>query len=184
MPYGLQQRDFVNAMEALYDFFHAVNTALVGRGLEWAENTIRAAAVSNIISDMTAAAIAKHSNGLVENRQHNGHPDLIPHGMYADDKVKAGEHGVEIKSTRGTVADTHGARTGWVCQFNYKPDKEPIIANRAPTVVTHIYLAQVTPEHFRRNVRLTDLGTDTSTLHREGLAVLRAGVIYTDPSVK
>ncbi|QYG95868.1 hypothetical protein HC251_25165 (plasmid) [Iamia sp. SCSIO 61187] len=183
LPYGLQRRDFANAMEAIYDFFESINTALMGRGLEWFENTVRAAAVSNVISDLSAASVAKHSNGLVLNRKHNGHPDLIPRGTYPDDTVAAGEEGVEIKSTRGRVADTHGARAGWVCQFNYKVDPEPIIARRNPTVITHIYLANVTEALFRRNERKTGLGTHTSTLDKSGLAVLRQGLIYQDPSV-
>lgn len=183
LPYGLQQRDFQNAMESLYDFFHSINSALMQRGIEWIENTVRAAAVSNMISDLTAAAMAKYSYGLVENQHHNGHPDLIPHGMYPNDSVKAGEEGVEIKSTRGRVADTHGARNGWVCQFNYKVDSEPIIANRRPTIITFIYLAQVTEAHFRRNERLTERGTHTSTLDRSGLALLRQGVVYQHPSM-
>ena len=184
LPYGLQERDFQNAMDALYDYFYSVNTALMGRGLEWMENTVRAAAVSNIISDLTQAAIAKYSYGLVVNQRHNGHPDLIPRGKYPGDKALAAEEGVEIKSTRRSVADTHGARAGWVCQFNYRVDKEPVIAGRNPTIIEHIYLAQVTPDLYRRNVRKTELGTNTSTLDAEGLKVLRMGVIYTDPSVK
>ena len=170
-------------METLYDFFHAINTTLIDRGLEWMENTVRPAAVSNMISDMVAAAIAKHSNGLVENRQHNGHPDLIPRGVYAADTVKAGTEGVEIKSTRGRVADTHGAREGWICQFNYRVDPEPLIAQRRPTIITHIFLARVTEAHFRRNVRRTERGTNTSTLDRAGLVVLRQGLIYRDSPV-
>lgn len=184
LPYGLQQRDFQNALDALYDYFHAVNTALMGRGLEWMENTVRAAAVSNIISDLAQAAVAKHSNGLVVNRKHNGHPDLIPHGTYPDDSVQSGEEGVEIKSTRGRVADTHGARTGWVCQFNYKVDPEAIIAARWPTVVEHIYLAHLDPSLYRRNIRQTELGTHTSTPDAEGMRVLRAGLLYEDLSVR
>jgi hypothetical protein len=183
LPYGLQIRDFRNTLDALYDYFEAVNVALMARGLEWVEHTVRPAAVSNMISDLAAAALAKYSNGLVENRQHNGHPDLIPRGMYPGDAIHAGGEGVEIKSTKGRVADTHGARAGWVCQFNYRVDDEPVIARRRPTIISHVYLARVTTDLFRRNVRRSELGTNTSTLDANGLRVLRAGLIYKDPSV-
>lgn len=178
LPYGLQKRDFQNAMEALYDYFYAVNTALTARGMEWMEFTVRAAAVSNIISDLVQAAVAKYSNGLVVNMQHNGHPDLVPRGMFPNNSIKSGDEGVEIKSTRGRVADTHGARTGWVCQFNYKVDSEPLVTNRAATIVTQIYLARLTPDLYRRNLRKTDLGTHTSTPDKEGLRILREGIVY------
>lgn len=183
LPYGLQARDFQNTMEALYDFFYVVNGSLMERGLEWVEHLVRPAAVSNIISDLSGAALAKYSNGLVVNKYHNGHPDLIPRGQYPDDAVKAGAEGVEVKSTRNAVADTHGAREGWVCQFNYKTDGEPIIGDREPTRITHIFVARVELEDFRRNERHTERGTNTSTLHRDGLAKLRAGRVYQDPSV-
>lgn len=181
LPYGLQQRDFQNALDALYDFFHLVNSALMARGLPWFEESIRAAAVSNVISDLVHAAIAKYSNGLVRNLHHNGHPDLIPRGMYEGDDVLAGDEGIEVKSTRGRVADTHGARHGWVCQFNYIVDPEPVIAKRRPTFVSHIYLARVSEDLYRRNLRKTEVGTNTSTLDRQGLAILRQGVVYIDP---
>lgn len=181
LPYGLKKRDFQNAMEALYDFFYVVNSKLMENGLDWMERLVRPAAVSNMVSDMTAAAIAKHSNGLCLNKYHNGHPDLIPRNTYPGDSVEAGEEGVEVKSTKGRVADTHGARDGWFCQFNYRVDPEDIIARRHPTVVTHIYLAKVTVDLFRRNERKTDRGTHTSTLNADGMKVLRAGLIYKHP---
>lgn len=70
------------------------------------------AAMSGLISDMISASMAQHSRTLVENRYHNGHPDLIVNGIYPNDSVKAGEEGVEVKSTRkrGGAVDTHSAR--------------------------------------------------------------------------
>lgn len=180
LPYGLKGRDFANTMETLYDFFYVINASLESQGLDWIERLVRPAAVSNVISDLTVAALAKHSNGLVVNRFHNGHPDLIPRGRFVDDAVEAGDEGVEVKSTKGRVADTHGARNGWVCQFNYRSDAEPIVANRRPTTITHIYIAKVDVADFRRNERRTERGTNTSTLHAEGLKKLRAGLVYQD----
>jgi hypothetical protein len=183
-PYGLKNRDFQNAIESLYEFLFDINSSLEKRNLEWMEQLVGAAAISSMFSDLAAAALAKHSNGLVVNMHHNGHPDLVPRGMYPNDDVAAGIDGVEIKSTRRTTADTHGARNGWFCQFNYKVDKNPLIAQRQPTMVTHVYLAQVKASDFRLNGRKTAIGTRTATLHAQGLVKLRAGLVYKDPSVK
>ena len=62
----------------------------------------------------------------MENRYHNGHPDLIVNGVYPNDSVKAGEEGIEVKSTRkrGGAVDTHGARKQWMCVFVYRVDNE------------------------------------------------------------
>nr|VFJ71213.1 MAG: hypothetical protein BECKDK2373B_GA0170837_13192 [Candidatus Kentron sp. DK] len=59
---------------------------------------------------MLTASLAKHSRVLTENQYFNGHPDLIVQGVYANNSAKAGEEGIEIKTTRksGGAVDTYG----------------------------------------------------------------------------
>src|SRR6266704_1881284 len=130
LPYELRLADFELAMQDVYDLLFDVNTALLSRGLMRLEETVRPAIFSGILSDAASASVARHSRVLTENRFHNGHPDLIPHGRYVNDAVKAGEDGVEIKATKGGGAvDTHGARDAWLCVFRYHVDTttEPIV---------------------------------------------------------
>ena len=95
----------------VYDLLHDINEALLTRGVKRFEETVRAAIFSGILSDTIAASVARHSRVLTENQFHNGHPDLIPEGVYAHDKVQSGHEGVEVKATKGRGAvDTHGAR--------------------------------------------------------------------------
>lgn len=98
----------------------------------------------------------------------------------ADNAVKAGEFGVEIKTTRkaGGAVDTHGARDQWMCVFVYAIDvaTEPAIERRAMQF-TEIYLGQVHVDDFRKNAR-GELGTRTATLHAAGIAKLRQNWIY------
>ena len=103
-------------------------------------------------------------------------------GRYANDAVKAGEEGVEIKSTRkaGGAVDTHGAREQWMCVFVYKVDNESEpAADRAPMTFTEVYLGHVTIEDFRKNSR-SELGTRTATLDRQGIRKLRQSWVYLD----
>lgn len=111
--------DFESAMQDVYDFFHDVNSHLVGRGLERLDDMLRPAIMSGVLSDMLTASLAKHSRVLTENNYFNGHPDLVVQGVYAGNSVKAGDQGVEIKTTkkRGGAVDTHGARDQWMCVF-------------------------------------------------------------------
>ncbi len=180
LPYNLRLNDFEMAMQDVYDFFFDVNTLFDQRGLPRLEEVLRPANMSGTISDMITASVASHSRSLCQNKYHNGHPDLIVNGRYELDSVKAGEHGVEIKTTRkpGGAVDTHGARDQWMCVFVYQIDSatEPA-ANRRATRFTEVYLAHVTPEDFRRNNR-GELGTRTATLHRDGIAKLRANWVY------
>jgi hypothetical protein len=180
LPYQLRLKDFELAMQDVYDFFHDVNDILLSKGLHRLDDMLRPAAMSGMISDMLTASMAKHARTLVENTFHNGHPDLLVQGRYANNAVKSGEQGVEIKSTRkrGGAVDTHGARTQWMCVFVYKPDNETEPAeDRAPTEFVEVYLAYVTEADFRRNAR-SELGTRTATLDRAGILKLRQNWIY------
>jgi hypothetical protein len=180
LPFELRLKDFEIAMQDVYDFFYDVNSLFQAKGLPRLDDTLRAANMSGMISDMLTASLAKHSRALCQNNFHNGHPDLIVKGKYAGDSVKAGTDGVEIKTTlkKGGAVDTHGGREQWMCVFVYEVDKatEPAQA-RNPTRFTEIYLSQVGIEDFRKNAR-GELGTRTATLHREGVLKLRSNWIY------
>lgn len=183
LPYELRLMDFESAMQDVYDFFHDVNTLFAEKGLPRMEDALRPANLSGMLSDMLTASVAKHSRTLVQNLYFNGHPDLIVQGRYANDRAKAGEHGIEIKATRkkGGAVDTHGGRKQWLCVFVYQVDgeTEPAV-DRRPLKFTELYLAEVDPEDFRNNER-GPLGTRTSTLDKYGVSRLRQGWLYRDP---
>jgi hypothetical protein len=180
LPFELRLKDFEIALQDVYDFFFDVNQWLVGKGLTRLDDMLRPAIMSGVLSDMLTASLAKHSRTLVENEFHNGHPDLIVKGVYPNNSVKAGDKGVEVKTTRkaGGAVDTHGARNQWMCVFVYEIDNEsePAVSRR-PLTFTEVYLGKVTVADFRKNPR-GELGTRTATLHKEGIAKLRQNWIY------
>jgi hypothetical protein len=180
LPYELRLEDFNLALQDVYDFFFDVNSHLVGKGLARLDDMLRPAIMSGVLSDMLTASLAKHSRTLIENRYFNGHPDLVVKGTYPSNSVKAGEHGIEIKTTRktGGAVDTHGARNQWMCVFVYEVDNssEPA-SDRNSLRFTEIYLGKVVVADFRKNAR-GELGTRTATLHAKGIAKLRRNWIY------
>ena len=180
LPYELRVMDFSAAMQDVYDFFYDVNSHLAEKGLERLDDMLRPAIMSGVLSDMVTASLAKHSRVLTENTYFNGHPDLIVQGVYPDNAVRAGDHGVEIKTTRkkGGAVDTHGARDQWMCVFVYRVDNqtEPAL-DRLPMTFTEVYLSLVTVDDFRRNAR-GELGTRTATLDRYGIRKLRENWLY------
>jgi len=180
LPYQLRIEDFQMAMQDVYDFFFDVNSHLTEKGLQRLDDMLRPAIMSGVLSDMLTASLAKHSRTLTENQYFNGHPDLIVQGVYPDNAVKAGEDGVEIKTTRkkGGAVDTHGAREQWLCVFVYAVDTESQPAlDRAPMTFTELYLGHVTIDDFRKNAR-GELGTRTATLHADGIKKLRENWIF------
>ena len=179
-PTSCGSKTFAWRSRIVYDFFFDVNVNLVAKGLDRLDDTLRPAIMSGVLSDMLTASLAKHSRTLVVNSYFNGHPDLVLKGRYANNAAKAGEHGVEIKTTRkpdGAV-DTHGARDQWMCVFVYEVDNgtEPA-TDRRPMNFTEVYLGQVLVDDFRKNAR-GELGTRTATLHAAGIAKLRGSWIY------
>lgn len=182
LPYELRLLDFEAAMQDVYDFFYDVNRHLLEKGLSRLEDMLRKANLSGTLSDMLTDSLATHSRVLVQNQSHNGHPDLLVQGVYPNDSVKAGEKGVEIKTTlkKGGAVDMHGAREQHMCVFVYKidSDTEPAI-DRVPLRFTEVYLGHVVVEDFRKNER-GELGTRTATLDRAGIAKLRDSWIYLD----
>src|SRR5437016_275409 len=180
LPFELRLEDFSLALQDIYDFFHDVNSHLVGKGLDRLDDMLRPAIMSGLLSDMLTASLAKHSRSLVSNEYFNGHPDLLVKGQYPNNAVKAGEEGVEIKSTRkiGGAVDMHGARAQWLCVFVYDVDlKTEPATQRRPMTFHEIYLAKVTIEDFRRNER-GELGTRTATLHAKALQRFRQSWVY------
>ncbi|HZT20603.1 MAG TPA: hypothetical protein VFA23_14435 [Dongiaceae bacterium] len=180
LPYELRLQDFEIAMQDVYDFFYDVNKHLDSRGLQRLDDMLRPANMSGMISDMLSASVGKHSRSLVQNKYHNGHPDLIVNGRYAGNAVKSGMDGIEIKTTRkpGGAVDTHGARDQWMCVFVYNVDNdtEPAI-DRKPMSFTEVYLQEVKVVDFRKNPR-GELGTRTATLARDAIKRLRENWIY------
>ena len=179
-PYELRLEDFKLAIQDVYDFFFDVNSHLVEKGLDRLDDMLRPAIMSGVLSDMLTASLAKHSRTLVENHYFNGHPDLVVKGKYPDNSIKAGEHGIEIKTTRkaGGAVDTHGARDQWMCVFVYEVDNASKPAtDRGPLRFREIYLGKVVVADFRKNAR-GELGTRTATLHAKGIAKLRQSWIY------
>ena len=180
LPFGLRAEDFSLAMQDIYDFFFDVNSFLLGKGLQRLDDTLRPAILSGLLSDLLTASLAKHSRALTQNQHFDGHPDLLVKGVYANDAVRAGTEGVEIKTTRkkGGAVDTHGAREQWMAVFVHEIDGVTQPAReRAALRFTEVYLGHVTPADFRRNAR-GELGTRTATLHREGILKLWQGWVY------
>ena len=180
LPFELRLDDFKAAAQDVYDFFFDVNVALTEKGLDRLDDMLRPAIMSGVLSDMLTASLAKHSRTLVVNAYFNGHPDLVVRGHYPSNAVKAGEDGVEIKTTRkaGGAVDTHGARDQWMCVFVYQVDNKTEPAReRRPMTFTEIYLGQVGVGDFRKNAR-GELGTRTATLHAKGIAKLRQSWVY------
>ena len=124
LPYGLTTTHIRRAMESFTSFLGLVNQALHGSSLERLESILMPANFSSIVGEFVGAAIPKFCSTLARNRYHNGHPDLIPTGLYPDNRIKLASEGVEIKGSRWYSGwQGHNAEDTWLMVFVFESDK-------------------------------------------------------------
>jgi hypothetical protein len=104
LPYGCTIDHVYRAMRDFVDFLGFINTQLNTRGLVRLEVMLMPANFSSLVGEFIINAIPKHCPSLVKNQFHNGHPDLIPTAMYADDAVQYAHEGIEVKASRQRLA--------------------------------------------------------------------------------
>ncbi|MGH7510340.1 MAG: hypothetical protein ACREA0_13290 [bacterium] len=100
LPYGLKTEHVRAAMEEFLGFLGFINEQLNGRGIPRMEAMLMQANFSSMVGEFMKASIPKYCTGLVANRFHNGHPDLIPCGMFDGDLCQHGAEGIEVKGSR------------------------------------------------------------------------------------
>lgn len=100
LPYGLTVKHVRAAMQDFLDFLSLVNGTLFEESLPRLESVLMPANFSSFVGEFMTFRIPDHCPTLAKNAHHNGHPDLVPKGVYADDSVLRGKEGIEIKSSR------------------------------------------------------------------------------------
>lgn len=100
LPYGCTIKHIRQAMEEFVDFLGFLNRQLHARGLSRLEAMLMPANFSSMVGEFIIASIPKYCSGLVKNRYHNGHPDLLPANCFPDDSLQHGCDGIEVKGSR------------------------------------------------------------------------------------
>jgi hypothetical protein len=100
LPYGLRVEHIEAVMSGFLDFLGFVNQQLNTRELQRLETMLMPANFSSIVGEFMSANIPKFCSSVSKNRFHNGHPDLIPAGVYTGDSAQHAPEGIEIKASR------------------------------------------------------------------------------------
>jgi hypothetical protein len=167
------------AVEAIYDFLHAVNGALAKQELGLFEEIALGNTFSGLLSEILVKNIAKHSKAVMRNKHVGGHPDLIPVGHpKGDDQLRCDE-GVEIKTSRqGGGWQAHNPETGWLIVFRY----ELAASEEKPTRFVQILAAKLDAEDWSLAERkATSRRTRTCSINQRGVEKLRSNPIYEEP---
>lgn len=188
IPYGCTPEHIFKAMHDFEEFLGFINIQLRSRDTERLESFLLPANFSSIVGEYMGATIPKYSTTLTRNMFHNGHPDLIPAGMYPRNAVQYCHDGIEIKGSRylkGSGWQGHNAEAIYLMIFVIECNG-PKDAGRG-----------IPPKPFRflsvlgAQLELTDWTiagrreggrrTPTASINEHGFAKLIAGWIYKAP---
>jgi len=100
MPCGLRVGHVQSAMQEFIDFLGFVNTQLRSKKIQRLESMLMAANFSSMVGEFMTANMPKYCPTISKNRYHNGHPDMVPRGVYPQDAVQYAHDGIEVKASR------------------------------------------------------------------------------------
>jgi hypothetical protein len=124
LPYGLTTEHIRKAMATFTSFLEIVNQALYAKKMERLESILMPANFSSIVGEFVGAAIPKFHPKLVRNRYPNGHPDLIPVGLYPDERIKVATEGIEVKGSQQLRGwQGHNPEDTWLMVFVFESNK-------------------------------------------------------------
>jgi hypothetical protein len=107
-------------MEEFIDFLGFVNTQLYTRDIARLETFLMAANFSSIVGGFMTATIPKHCPTVVKNQYDNGHPDLLPTGMFPNNAAQHVNTGIEVKASRYLSGwQGHNPEDIWLLVFSF-----------------------------------------------------------------
>ncbi len=185
LPYGLTANHILKAMAEFIDFISFINQRLNDKGIARLETFLMPANFSSIVGEFVGTAIPRYCSSLVRNRYHNGHPDLIPRGMYVNDAVQHSQEGIEIKCSRYSSGwQGHNPEAIWLMVFHFSSNT---VADQSrgigpiPFRFVAVYAAKLEKDDWSFSGRsATGRRTITASVNQRGLAKMRANWIYLD----
>ena len=79
---------------------------------------------SSLVGEFMNAGIPKYCKTIVKNKHFNGHPDMIPAGMFPGDDVQHASEGIQIKASRyGKGWQGHNPEDTWLMVFIYDSNR-------------------------------------------------------------
>lgn len=179
LPYGLSVKEIQKAVESLYEFLCAINSALAQQQLGLFENLILGNTFSGLVSEVLVKNIAKHSRAVMRNRYVGGHPDLLPAAHRGGDSQLRCDEGVEVKTSRRSGGwQGHNPETGWLIVFRY----ELATNEESATRFVEILAAELDEQDWSLAERAqTSRRTRTCSINQRGVEKLRANPVYQEP---
>ena len=129
LPHGLLADHVRSAMQGFLDFLGFINQQLHRKQLPRLEAFLMPANFSSMVGEFMTIAIPKFCPTIVKNCYHNGHPDLLPLGMYPGDSVLHAGEGIEVKASRHVSGwQGHNPEDVWLMVFVFDANSSRDVA--------------------------------------------------------
>lgn len=188
LPFDCTTGHIRQAMEEFVDFLGFINTQLHSRGIARFEMMLMPANFSSLVGEFMNSAIPKYASGLVKNRYHNGHPDLIPAGHFPNDAVQYSNIGIEVKASRYSRGwQGHNPEEAWLMVFVFasnRPDDSAKGVESKPFQYLMVVGAKLETEDWVFSGRSeTSRRTITASVAKTGYEKMMANWVYKDPEL-
>ena len=185
MPYGLTTHHVKAALNEFLDFLGFINGQMNTRSLTRLEAMLMPANFSSIVGEFMSASIPKYCPTLVKNNYHNGHPDMLPKGVYAGDAAQHEEQGIEIKGSRYLKAwQGHNPEDTWLMVFVFDSSRPVDLSQNVPPRpfrFVKVVGARIVKADWKLAGRSeTSRRTITASVIETGFAKMEANWIYRD----
>lgn len=180
LPHGLQISDIQSSMNDFVAFSSMMSSYLQSNSMDRLESMIMPANYSSIVSEFMVTKLAEHCPTLVKNTYHNGHPDLVPSGVYPNDSCQYGNTGIEVKASRYMRGwQGHNAENNWLMVFCFDSNRPSDKHDPKPFRFVKVYLAHLEESDWNVSKHNPNSRrTRTATINRHGYEKLSSNWIY------
>lgn len=183
LPYDLRGEHIRAAMNDFVEFLGLINQQLVSREMQRLETIVMPANFSSIVGEFMAVSIPRYCATLAKNRYHNGHPDLIPAGMFENNAAQYAHKGIEIKASRYLRGwQGHNPENVWLMVFVFdsnRPEDEAKKVAPKPFRFVQVLGAQLTKRDWNFSGRsASSRRTITASVTESGYRKMTRNWIY------
>ena len=186
LPYGCTTEHICQSMKEFIDFLGFINQQLYTKGIKRFESMLMPANFSSMVGEFINSSLPKYCSTLVKNQHHNGHPDLVPKGLFPNDSVQHAEEGIEIKGSRYLKGwQGHNPENSWLMVFVFDSNR-PIDVTRGikpkPFRFIKVVGARLSKDDWKfSGRRLGSRRTITASVIPSGYDKMMANWIYIAP---
>lgn len=181
LPYGLEVGHVRSSMNAYLDFLGFINQQLNTRGLQRFEKMIMPANFSSMVGEFMGVTLPKFCPTIAKNNYHNGHPDIVPAGLFVDDAVQHSDKGIEIKASRYLRGwQGHNPEDTWLMVFVFDSNR-PIDQTPRPFRFIKVVGARLVKSDWNFSGRKGESRrTITASVTKSGYEKMTANWLYQD----